>query len=65
MSFILINFFLNLILVRFKGIEANYLFVYQTHFNLKISHMIFLKIFHSDIKPRDTKRQSDNPKKIK
>jgi hypothetical protein len=26
-------------LIRFKGIEANYLYVYQTNFILKISHM--------------------------
>jgi hypothetical protein len=30
-----------LILIRFKGIEANYLYVYQTNFTLKISHMNF------------------------
>jgi len=27
--------FSNLILIRFKGIEANYLYVYQTNFVLK------------------------------
>jgi hypothetical protein len=44
--FILINsclfsnqFFKNLILIRFKGIEANHLYVYQTNFIFKISHM--------------------------
>ncbi len=26
------HFFKNLILIRFKGIEANYLYVYQTKF---------------------------------
>jgi len=35
------QFFKNLILIRFKGIEANYLYVYQTNFIFKISHMIF------------------------
>jgi hypothetical protein len=34
------QFFKNLILIRFKGIETNYLYVYQTNFILKISHMI-------------------------
>jgi hypothetical protein len=48
----------------FKRIEANYLYVYQTNFMLKFSHMIFLT-FHSDLKPHDTKTASDNPKKIK
>jgi len=33
------QFFKNLILIRFKRIEANYLYVYQTNFILKISHM--------------------------
>jgi hypothetical protein len=33
-------------LIRFKRIEANYLYVYQRKFILKISHMTF-----------DTKRQ--------
>jgi hypothetical protein len=32
-------FFKNLILIRFKGIEANYLYVYQTNFIKKIIHM--------------------------
>jgi hypothetical protein len=35
--------FKNLILIRFKGIEANYLYVY--------------KKIHNDMKPHDTKRQ--------
>jgi hypothetical protein len=34
-----INFFKNIILVTFKRIEANYLYVYQTNFSLKTSHM--------------------------
>jgi len=40
-----INFFKNLILIKFKGIEANYLYVYQTNFTLKISHMNLKKYF--------------------
>jgi len=28
----LLHNFLNLILIKFKGIEANYLYVYQTNF---------------------------------
>jgi hypothetical protein len=47
MSFILINscitfqiiFLKNFILVRFKRIEVNYLYVYQTNFILKIDNM--------------------------
>jgi hypothetical protein len=31
-------------LIRFKRIEANYLYVHQTNFILKISHMIFFHI---------------------
>jgi hypothetical protein len=53
----------NLILLRFKGIEANYLYVYQTNFILKISHMNFFT-FHSDMKPHNTKRQVTISKKI-
>jgi hypothetical protein len=34
-----INFLKNLILIRIKGIEANYLYVHQTNFTLKINHM--------------------------
>jgi hypothetical protein len=34
-----IKFFFNLISIRLKGIEANYLYVYQTNFILKINHM--------------------------
>ncbi len=33
------QFFKIFILIRFKEIEANYLYVYQTNFILKISHM--------------------------
>jgi hypothetical protein len=33
------QFFLNLLLIRLKRIEANYLYVYQTNFILKISHI--------------------------
>ncbi len=40
------HFLKNLMLIRFKRIEANYLYVYQRKFILKISHMTF-----------DTKRQ--------
>jgi hypothetical protein len=46
--------FKNLILIRFKGIEANHLYVYQTNFISKIKSMNFLKTFHSDMKPCDT-----------
>jgi len=34
----------NLILIRFKGIEANYLYVYQIDFTLRISHMNIFNI---------------------
>jgi hypothetical protein len=33
--------FKNLMLIRFKRIEANYLYVYQTNFIKKISHNFF------------------------
>jgi hypothetical protein len=33
------QFFKNLILIKIREIEANYLYVYQTNFILKISHM--------------------------
>jgi len=33
------QFFKNIILIKFKRIQANYLYVYQTNFSLKISHM--------------------------
>jgi hypothetical protein len=42
--------------MKFKGIEADYLYVYQKKSILKISHMNFFT-FHSDTKPCDTKRQ--------
>jgi hypothetical protein len=35
--------FKNLILIRFKEIEANYLYVCQTDFILKISNIILLE----------------------
>jgi hypothetical protein len=38
------QFLKNLILIRFKGIEANYLCVYQINFILKINHMNFFHI---------------------
>jgi hypothetical protein len=38
------QFFKNLILIRFEGIEANYLYIYQTNFILKICYMIFFYI---------------------
>jgi hypothetical protein len=39
------QFFKNLIWIRFKRIEANYLYVYQTNFTLKISHMNWFLYF--------------------
>jgi hypothetical protein len=48
--------FSNLILIRFKQIEVNYFYVYQTNFIYKFNHMIFKKN-HSHMKPCDTKRQ--------
>jgi hypothetical protein len=59
-----INFLKNLILIKFKGIEANYFYVYQTNFILKINHMNLFFTFHSDMKPHDTKSQVTT-KKIK
>ncbi len=44
-------------LVRFKGIEQNDLYVYQTNFTLKNSHMNCFFTFCNDMKPHDTKRQ--------
>jgi hypothetical protein len=50
-------FFKNLILIRFKGIETNYLYVYQTKFHLKdYSYELFFT-FHTNMKPCDTKKQ--------
>ncbi len=54
------QFFKNLILIRFKGIEVNYLNVYKINLIKKISHMTFFFTFHSDMKPHDTKRQVTN-----
>jgi len=53
----LLHKFSNLILIIFKGIEMNYLYVYQTNFVLKKKSYESLFTFHSDIKPHDTKRQ--------
>jgi hypothetical protein len=50
------HFFKNLILIRFKGIEANYFYVYQTNLILKLVNELFFT-FHSYMKPRDTKMQ--------
>jgi hypothetical protein len=58
-------FFKNLILIRFKEIEANYLYFYETNLTLKISHMHCFFIFHSDMKPCDTKKVKRQPKKNK
>jgi hypothetical protein len=51
------QFFRNLISIRFKGIEVNHLYVYQTNFIKKISHM------NCDMKLHDTKRQVTTKKK--
>jgi hypothetical protein len=50
------HFLKNLILIKFKGIESNYFYVYQKNFILKNSHMNFFT-FHNGMKPHDTKRQ--------
>jgi hypothetical protein len=50
------NFFKNLILIRFEGIEDNYLYVYLKK-SFKILKYEFLFTFHSEMKPHDTKRQ--------
>jgi hypothetical protein len=42
----LLHNFSNLILIRFEGIEANYLYVYQTNFIWKKSYELFFT-FHS------------------
>jgi hypothetical protein len=55
--------FKNLILIRFKKIEANYLYVCQTNFILKISHINLFFTCHGDMKPCDTKRQVTTQKK--
>jgi hypothetical protein len=61
------QFFKNLILIRFKGIEAKYLYVYQTNFIFLISHMnCFLHfILIWNVKNNETlwyKKASENPK---
>jgi hypothetical protein len=48
--------FKNIILIRFKEIEANYLYIYQKNSFKKLVTWFFFT-FHSDIKPHDTKRQ--------
>ncbi len=45
--------FSNLILIKFKGVEVHYLYVYQTNFIKKNSYELFFT-FHSDMKPCDT-----------
>ncbi len=53
--------FSKLILITFKRIEANYLYVYQANFALKFqSYELF---FTCDMKPHETKKASDNPTK--
>jgi hypothetical protein len=56
------QFFKNFTLITLKGIRVNYLYVYQTNFFLKMSHMKKIT-FHNDMKPHDTKRQVTTPKK--
>ncbi len=51
-----LHYYSNHILIRFERIEANYLYVYQTSFITKNSHELVFT-FHSDMKPRNTKRQ--------
>jgi hypothetical protein len=58
------SFFKNLVLIRFKGIKANYFYVYHKKIILKISHMNSFFTFHGDMKSCDTKKVSDNPKKF-
>jgi hypothetical protein len=55
------QFFNNLILIRFKGIEANYLYIYPKKFTLKLVIGIFFTL-HGDMKPCDTKRQMTTTK---
>ncbi len=55
--------FKNLILIRFKGIEANYLYVLSNKLHLKNQLYEFFKTFHNGTKPCDRKKASDNPKK--
>jgi len=54
------QFFKNLILIRSKIIESNYLYVYQTNFILKINHMNFF--YNSWYETSWYKKASDNPK---
>ncbi len=55
------HFLKTLILIRFKGIEANYFYVYQTNLILKLGNELFFT-FHSDMKPHDTKMQGTTQK---
>jgi hypothetical protein len=57
------HFLKKLILIRFKGIQAHYLYVYRTNFTLKNSHMIFFT-FHSDMNPLLQKRNVTIQKKM-
>jgi len=52
-----LHIFSNFILIRFKGIETKYLYVYQTNFLLKNYSYELSFTFHNDMKPHDTKRQ--------
>jgi len=45
-------------LLRFKGIETNYLNVYPKKFIFKISHMNFFYTFHSDTKRQVTTQKN-------
>jgi hypothetical protein len=49
--------FSNFILIRFKGIQPNYLYVYQTNFVQKNELYELFFTFHSDMKPCDSKMQ--------
>ncbi len=53
------NFFKNLILIIFKWIKSNYVYVYEI--KKKISCMNAFT-FHNDMKPHDTKMQVTNQK---
>jgi hypothetical protein len=57
-----ISFFKNLMLIRFQRIEANYLYVSQTNFIKKISHMncFYISSWYETLW---FKKASDNPKK--
>jgi hypothetical protein len=54
--------FKDLILIRFKGIKFNYLYVYKKNFISKISHTWIGFTFHSDMKACDIKRQMTTQK---